>query len=124
MITGACEGGGAAAACAKTCAGAWGAARAAPKDKAAICRRTMPVMLLLLRAAVDVGVLPQPRGDLRGEVVPLEPPLPVAAGAAGQVHARLAAEAEHVLQGHDGDVGHRRDERAHEVPVHRGAVAL
>ncbi len=73
-------------------------------------------------AAGALGEGAEPRADARSQVGRGEAPPPVAAGAAGQVHAGLGPRAQHVLQRHDRGVGHRDEESPDEVPVDGGSV--
>src|SRR5205085_10515259 len=64
----------------------------------------------------------QPRAELVRQLARLEPPRPVAAGGAGPVHPRLAAEAEDVLRGHDREAAARRERELDQAPGRIGGI--
>src|SRR3569832_2191347 len=64
------------------------------------------------------------RSDRVGEGIGAIAPRPVTFRAVREIHTRLGAEAEHVLQGHDGGVCNGREYRADEVPMNLAAVAV
>ena len=74
------------------------------------------------KSSVALRQLAQPAGELVGQVAGAEAPLPVALLGAGQVHPRLAAEREHVLQRRDRERRARGPRRLDErrVPGRRG----
>jgi hypothetical protein len=56
-------------------------------------------------------------GQFRRELSRRKPPLPVPAIQTGSVHARFAAQAQHVLQRDESKIGHRGLRRADERPM-------
>src|SRR5687767_13703534 len=77
---------------------------------------------LRVEPPVHRGRLAEARGKVVCERALREAPVPVALGAGGRVHARLRAEAQHVLQLRDRERGDRHLRGADEVPMYLRAV--
>src|ERR1017187_10212230 len=69
-------------------------------------------------AIVHPSEFPKPRCDRRRERALAVTPAPVASEGRRLIHARFTAQAEHVLKRDENRVGHRRFQRADEVPMY------